>query len=67
MKHFSIPLRTPRPPHVCRTVYLPKELEERVDTVSAGLDCSFSAFVREALRYTLDALDEEKQQKNGQP
>ncbi len=66
MKNFKILPRPQSPPHTCRTIYISKELADQVDLVSKKLDCSFSAFVREALRYALDTLDEEERQKNGQ-
>lgn len=67
MKNFKILPRPQSPPHTCRTIYLSKELAGQIDLVCQKLDCSFSAFVREALRYTLDVLHEEEQQKNRQP
>ncbi|MBC8559824.1 ribbon-helix-helix protein, CopG family [Fumia xinanensis] len=67
MKNFKILPRPQRPPHTCRTIYLSKELADQIDLARKKLECSFSAFAREALRYALDALDEAKQQKNGQP
>lgn len=51
-------------PHVApmsnRNVRLPDELLAEVDAAIEGLDCNFSAFVAEALRFALDHLSDQE-------
>lgn len=57
MAKFKIPSV---PPTTCKSVRFPNDLIERIDTAIRGTDCTFSAFVVEAVRVALDSLDEEK-------
>ncbi len=57
MAKFKIPSV---PPTTCKSVRFPNDLIERIDAAICGTDCTFSAFVVEAVRVALDSLDEEK-------
>ena len=57
MAKFRIPSV---PPTTCKSVRFPNDLIARIDTAICGTDCTFSAFVVEAVRVALDSLDEEK-------
>ena len=57
MAKFKIPKI---PPTTNKSIRFPNDIVERVDSAIRGLDCTFSAFVVEAVRVALDSLDEEK-------
>ncbi len=57
MAKFKIPKV---PPTTNKSVRFPNDVLERVESAIQGLDCTFSAFVVEAVRVALDSLDEEK-------
>ena len=57
MAKFRIPSV---PPTTCKSVRFPNDLITRIDAAICGTDCTFSAFVVEAVRVALDSLDEEK-------
>ena len=62
------PVRIPTlPSYVNKGIRIDIGVVDEIERIICGKECTFSAFVREALRYTLDALYEEEQQKNGQP
>ena len=58
MGKFKIPTI---PTTTSKTVRFPDDLIVRVEEAITGKDCTFSAFVIEAVRVALDSLDEEKQ------
>ncbi|MBQ7713473.1 MAG: hypothetical protein IJT71_01125 [Oscillospiraceae bacterium] len=60
MAKFKIPKI---PPTTNKSIRFPNDIVERVDSAIRGLDCTFSAFVVEAVRVALDSLDEEKTEK----
>lgn len=60
MAKFRIPKI---PPTTNKSIRFPNDLVGRVDAAIRGLDCTFSAFVVEAVRVALDGLDEEKAEK----
>ncbi len=45
------------PPTTSKSIRFPNDLIERVETVTRGTDCTFSAFVIEAVRWALDDLE----------
>ena len=47
------------PPTTNKSVRFPNDVLERVESAIQGMDCTFSAFVVEAVRVALDSLDEE--------
>jgi len=57
MAKFKIPTV---PPTTNKSVRFPNDVLERVNEAIRGMDCTFSAFVVEAVRVALDSLDEEK-------
>lgn len=56
MKKFKIPAI---PPTTNKTIRIPNDLIEGVENAIAGKDCTFSAFVIEAIRVALDNLNED--------
>lgn len=60
MKGFKIPSN---PPTTNKNVRFPNDLIEGVENAIRGKDCTFSAFVIEAVRWTLQGLEEEKRDK----
>ncbi|MBO4915669.1 MAG: hypothetical protein J5449_10755 [Oscillospiraceae bacterium] len=56
MAKFKIPKV---PPTTNKSVRFPNDVLERVESAIQGMDCTFSAFVVEAVRVALDSLDEE--------
>ena len=57
MAKFKIPKV---PPTTNKSVRFPNDVLDRVNEAIRGLDCTFSAFVVEAVRVALDSLDEEE-------
>lgn len=57
MEKFRIPSQ---PPTVTKTVRFPIPIVEKIDKAVAGKDCTFSAFVIEAVRVALANLEEEE-------
>ena len=47
------------PSTTSKTVRFPDDIIERVESAIKGKDCTFSAFVIEAVRVALDSLDED--------
>ena len=58
MKKFKIPV-VPATTNKC--VRFPNDVIEAVETEIAGTDCTFSAFVIEAVRVALENLHEEEE------
>lgn len=56
VREFRIP-KIPRTTN--KTIRFPNDVIERVEKVIVGKDCTFTAFVVEAVRVALDNLDEE--------
>ncbi len=56
MKNFKIPI-TPRTTNKC--IRFPDDVIDAVENSIKGLDCTFSAFVVEAVRVALENLNEE--------
>ena len=56
MAKFKIPSV---PPTTCKSVRFPNDLISRIESAIRGTDCTFSAFVVEAVRVALDSLDED--------
>ncbi len=60
MKKFKIPI-TPHTTNKC--IRFPDNIIEEVEESIRGLDCTFSAFVVEAVRVALENLAEEEEEK----
>ena len=58
MKHFKIPII---PPTTNKCIRFPDDVIEAVENSIRGLDCTFSAFVVEAVRVALDNLSEDEE------
>ena len=56
MAKFKIPSI---PPTTNKSVRFPNDILERVENAIRGRDCTFSAFVVEAVRVALDSRDED--------
>lgn len=56
MKTFKIPNV---PPTTSKTIRFPNDVIEDVETAIKGKDCTFTAFVIEAVRVALDSLKDE--------
>ncbi len=61
MRKFKIPI-TPQTTNKC--IRFPNDIIEAVEESIQGLDCSFSAFVVEAVRVALESLEEENENGN---
>ena len=57
MKKFKIPSV---PPTTTKSIRFPNDLLEQVENAIRGTDCTFSAFVVEAVRVALENLQEEE-------
>lgn len=57
MKKFKIPSV---PPTTNKSIRFPNDLLEQVEDAIRGTDCTFSAFVVEAVRVALENLQEEE-------
>ena len=64
MKKFKIPSI---PPTTNKSVRFPNDLLEQVENAIRGTDCTFSAFVVEAVRVALENLAEEESNKEDSP
>ena len=58
MKKFKIPSI---PPTTVKTIRFPNDLIEQIEEAIRGRDCTFSAFVVEAVRVALENLKEENE------
>ncbi len=56
MRKFKIPSL---PPTTSKSVRFPNDIIDEVETAIKGTNCTFSAFVVEAVRVALDNLKEE--------
>ena len=56
MKKFKIP-STPSTTNKC--IRFPNDVIEKVENAITGMDCTFSAFVIEAVKVALDNLEED--------
>lgn len=57
MKKFKIPST---PPTTNKCIRFPNDVIEQVENAIIGKDCTFTAFVVEAVRVALDNLEENK-------
>lgn len=57
MKKFKMPSV---PPTTNKSIRFPNDLLEQVENAIRGTDCTFSAFVVEAVRVALENLQEEE-------
>lgn len=60
MRKFKIPSI---PPTVRKSVRFPNDIVEEVEKAIQGKECTFSAFVVEAVRVALDSLEQDKDNK----
>ena len=60
MKKFKIPVI---PPTTNKCIRFPNDVIDSVEKELVGTDCTFSAFVIEAVRVALDNLKEERGEK----
>ena len=58
MKKFKIPAI---PPSTSKTIRFPNNLIDEIEKEITGKDCTFSAFVIEAVRVALDNLHENEE------
>ena len=58
MRTFRIPKI---PPTTSKSIRFPNDLIEEVETAIRGKDCTFSAFVVEAVRVALENLEEDEE------
>lgn len=56
MRKFKIPAV---PPTINKSIRFPNDVIEQVEAAIQGKDCTFSAFVVEAVRVALESLEEE--------
>ena len=63
MRKFKIPSV---PPTTNKCIRIPNDLIAGVEEAIQGLDCTFSAFVIEAIRVALANLAEDKEEKPGE-
>ena len=59
MARFKIPKI---PPTTNKSIRFPNDMIEEVEAAIRGKDCTFTAFVIEAVRVALESLKEEEQQ-----
>ena len=67
MREFRIPKKVPKiPTSTNKSIRFPNTMIEQVEEAIRGTDCTFSAFVVESVRMSLQDLAEqkEKQQQN---
>ena len=67
MREFRIPKKVPKiPTSTNKSIRFPNTMIEQVEEAVRGTDCTFSAFVVESVRMSLQDLAEqkEKQQQN---
>lgn len=58
MRKFKIPSI---PPTTNKSIRFPNDIIENVEKAIAGKDCTFTAFVVEAVRVALQSLEDEKE------
>ena len=59
MRKFQIPKI---PPTTSKSIRFPNDLIEEVEAAICGKDCTFTAFVVEAVRVALENLQEEEEE-----
>lgn len=60
MKEFRIPQKIPKQPtSTNKSIRFPNDLIDQVEAAIQGTDCTFSAFVIEAVRVALENLREQ--------
>lgn len=57
MKNFKIPSI---PPTTSKSIRFPNDIIDKVENAIAGKNCTFTAFVVEAVRVALENIEEEK-------
>ena len=63
VREFRNPNRIPKAPtSTNKSVRLPNEVIEQVETAIRDTDCTFSAFVVEAVRVALENLEEQQEE-----
>ena len=62
MRKFQIPKI---PPTTSKSIRFPNDLIEEVEAAIRGKDCTFTAFVVEAVRVALENLREEEEESSG--
>ena len=62
MRKFKIPNVPKEPVSSTKSIRFPNEVIQRVEEAIRGKDCTFTAFVVEAVRVALDNLEEESQE-----
>jgi hypothetical protein len=62
MRKFQIPKI---PPTTSKSIRFPNDLIEEVEAAIRGKDCTFTAFVVEAVRVALENLREEDEESSG--
>ena len=61
MERFRIPCKIPKaPPSTTKSSRFPNALVEQVEQAIQRTDCTFSAFVLEAVRFALEHLGQEE-------
>lgn len=60
MKNFNIPAV---PPTTSKSIRFPNDVIDQVEAQIQGKDCTFTAFVVEAVRWALENLEEQRQKK----
>ena len=61
MRKFKIPNVPKVPVSSTKSIRFPNEVIQRVEEAIRGKDCTFTAFVVEAVRVALDNLEEEEE------
>ena len=68
VREFRIPNRIPKAPtSTNKSVRFPNEVIEQVETAIRDTDCTFSAFVVEAVRVALENLEEQQEDEISHP
>ena len=61
MERFRIPCKIPKaPPSTTKSIRFPNALVEQVEQAIQKTDCTFSAFVLEAVRFALEHSEQEE-------
>ena len=61
MERFRIPCKIPKaPPSTTKSIRFPNGLVEQVEQAIQRTDCTFSAFVLEAVRFALEHSEQEE-------
>ncbi len=56
MKKFKIPIN---PPTTSKSIRFPNDIIDKIENMIAGKNCTFTAFVVEAVRIALEDIDNE--------